>query len=221
MGPKRPSSPTTAAHCKHRLKFSLFVSFTPCKKTLPTFSFHDIIKLLQFIVISLNLIKNEIMKSWNNKLRRKCYSLLSKKSNDSTLHRITLEYRPGYTREEATRVQNHGCRHLVSENLRKLLSVQKILSGSGRSGRLRLMGKYIGRCLVARPEQDNTFRADNTQCIWCSQMRNKMVAQCLVSRISRPLYLTPHHAKPNLMTFYRNLAPMFENHLGKKTKKNL
>ena len=36
-------------------------------------------------------------------------------------------------------------------------AVQKVLSGSGRAGRLRLMGKYIGHRLVARPELDNTF----------------------------------------------------------------
>ena len=35
--------------------------------------------------------------------------------------------------------------------------VQKVLSGSGRAERLRLMGKYIGLRLVARPELDNTF----------------------------------------------------------------
>jgi len=42
------------------------------------------------------------------------------------------------------------------------LSVQKVLSGFGPAGRLRLMGKYIGRRLVARPEPDNTFWTDST-----------------------------------------------------------
>jgi len=37
------------------------------------------------------------------------------------------------------------------------LAVQKVLSGSGRDGKLRLMGKYFGHRLVARPELDNTF----------------------------------------------------------------
>jgi len=36
------------------------------------------------------------------------------------------------------------------------------LSGSDRAGRLRLMGKYIGHRLVARPEPDNTFWTDGT-----------------------------------------------------------
>jgi len=44
----------------------------------------------------------------------------------------------------------------------KVIAVQKVLSGSGRTGRLRLMGKYIGHRLVARPELDNTFWTDST-----------------------------------------------------------
>jgi len=40
------------------------------------------------------------------------------------------------------------------------LSVQKVLSGSGRAGRLRLMGIYICHRLVARSEPDNTFWTD-------------------------------------------------------------
>jgi len=43
-----------------------------------------------------------------------------------------------------------------------VLSVQKVLSGSGRAGRLRLMGQYIGHRLVAQPELDNTFWTDST-----------------------------------------------------------
>jgi len=43
-----------------------------------------------------------------------------------------------------------------------VLAVQKVLSGSERAGRLRLMGKYIGHRLVARPELDNTFWTDST-----------------------------------------------------------
>ena len=39
----------------------------------------------------------------------------------------------------------------------QVLSVQKSLSGSGRTERLRLMGKFISHRLVARPELDNTF----------------------------------------------------------------
>jgi len=42
------------------------------------------------------------------------------------------------------------------------LAVQKVLSGSGRAGRLRLMEKYIDHRLVARPEPDNTFWTDST-----------------------------------------------------------
>jgi len=38
-----------------------------------------------------------------------------------------------------------------------VLAVQKVLSGSGRAGRFRRIGKYIGHRLVARPELDNTF----------------------------------------------------------------
>jgi len=38
-----------------------------------------------------------------------------------------------------------------------VLAVQKVLSGSGRARRLRLMGKYIGHRLVARSEPANTF----------------------------------------------------------------
>jgi len=43
-----------------------------------------------------------------------------------------------------------------------VLAVQKVLSGSGRAERLRLMGKYIGHRLVARPELDNTFWTAST-----------------------------------------------------------
>ena len=43
-----------------------------------------------------------------------------------------------------------------------VLIVQKVLSGSDHAGRLRLMGKYIGHRLVARPELDNTFWTDST-----------------------------------------------------------
>jgi len=43
-----------------------------------------------------------------------------------------------------------------------ILSVQKVLSGSGRAGRLRLTGKYIGHRVVARPELDDTFWTDST-----------------------------------------------------------
>ena len=45
----------------------------------------------------------------------------------------------------------------------RVLAVQKVLSGSGRAGRLRLMGKYIGHRLVARSELDNTFWTDSTK----------------------------------------------------------
>jgi len=43
-----------------------------------------------------------------------------------------------------------------------VLSVRKVLSGSGRTGRLCLMGKYIGHRLVAPPKVDNTFLTDST-----------------------------------------------------------
>jgi len=39
----------------------------------------------------------------------------------------------------------------------KVLSSQNVSSGSGRAGRLRLMGKYVDHRLVARPELDNIF----------------------------------------------------------------
>ena len=39
----------------------------------------------------------------------------------------------------------------------EVLAVQKVLSGSGRARRLRLMGKYIAHRLVARSELDSTF----------------------------------------------------------------
>ena len=51
---------------------------------------------------------------------------------------------------------------LLSLNTCLVLSVQKVLSGSGRPTRLRLRGKYIGHRLVARPEPDNTFCTDST-----------------------------------------------------------
>jgi len=38
-----------------------------------------------------------------------------------------------------------------------VLAVQEVLSGFGRAGKLRLIGKYIDQRLVARPELDNTF----------------------------------------------------------------
>jgi len=50
----------------------------------------------------------------------------------------------------------------ANQNMLDVLAVQKVLSGSGRAGRLRLMGKYIGHRLVARPELDNTFWTDST-----------------------------------------------------------
>jgi len=40
-------------------------------------------------------------------------------------------------------------------------SVQKVLSGSDRAGRLRLMEKYVGLRLVTRPELYNTFWTDS------------------------------------------------------------
>ena len=43
-----------------------------------------------------------------------------------------------------------------------VLSFQKVLSGSGRARRLRLMGKYIDHRLIARTEPDNTFWDDST-----------------------------------------------------------
>jgi len=45
----------------------------------------------------------------------------------------------------------------------EVLTSQKVLSGSGHAGRLRLMGKYIDHCLIARPELDNTFRDGSTR----------------------------------------------------------
>jgi len=44
--------------------------------------------------------------------------------------------------------------------LSKALAFQKVLSASGRAGRL-LMGKYFGHRLIARPELDNTFCTDS------------------------------------------------------------
>ena len=44
-----------------------------------------------------------------------------------------------------------------------VLTVQKLLSGSGRAGKLRLMEKYIGHRLVARRELDNTYWTDSTR----------------------------------------------------------
>ena len=41
-------------------------------------------------------------------------------------------------------------------------SSPKGISGSGRDGRLRLMRKYIGYRLIARPELDNTFWTAST-----------------------------------------------------------
>ena len=43
-----------------------------------------------------------------------------------------------------------------------VVSVQKVLSGTGHAGRLRLMGKYIDHRLVARPQPDNIFWTDST-----------------------------------------------------------
>jgi len=56
------------------------------------------------------------------------------------------------------------CRFVSSVNrYYHVTAVQKVLSGSGRAGRLRLMGKYIGHRLVARLELDNTFWTDSTE----------------------------------------------------------
>jgi len=53
-----------------------------------------------------------------------------------------------------------GIRNFIQ--LKPILAYQSKRSGSGRAGRLRLMGKYIGHCLLARPELDNTFWTDST-----------------------------------------------------------
>ena len=50
----------------------------------------------------------------------------------------------------------------VYVNYNTVISVQKVLSGSGSAGRLRLMGKYIGHRLVARPDPVKTFWTDRT-----------------------------------------------------------
>jgi len=42
----------------------------------------------------------------------------------------------------------------------QVLEVQKVLSGSDHAGGLRLMGKYIGHRLVARPELDGQYLTD-------------------------------------------------------------
>ena len=44
-----------------------------------------------------------------------------------------------------------------------VLSAQKVLSGSDRGGRPRLMGKYIDHRLLARPEPDCTVWTDSTK----------------------------------------------------------
>jgi len=53
-----------------------------------------------------------------------------------------------------------------------LSSVQKLLPGSDRTGRLRLMGKYIGQRLVARPELDNTVWTESTSILKSSNRFN-------------------------------------------------
>jgi len=67
-------------------------------------------------------------------------------------------------RAENACISLRSCRIVTSvlNVLRHVLSSQKVLSGSGRAGRLRLMEKYIGHRLVARPEPDNTFWDDST-----------------------------------------------------------
>ena len=57
-----------------------------------------------------------------------------------------------------------------------VLAVQKVLSGSGRAGRIR-MGKYIGHRLVARTELENTFWTDST-CCWTSKLSLKKNWSC-------------------------------------------
>jgi len=65
-----------------------------------------------------------------------------------------------------------GAAILFPQFLRKLLAVQKVLSGSGRAWKLR-MGKYLGHRLVARPELGNTFGTDSTQYIsWSHEKQN-------------------------------------------------
>ena len=52
------------------------------------------------------------------------------------------------------------CKHklfFALEWIIKVLSSQKVLSGSGRAGRLRLMREYTDHRLVARPQPNNTF----------------------------------------------------------------
>jgi len=54
--------------------------------------------------------------------------------------------------------------HLIyPQVIMSVLSVQNVLSGSGRAGGLRFKGKYIDHRLVARPELDSTFWTDSTE----------------------------------------------------------
>jgi len=68
------------------------------------------------------------------------------------------------SRLEAYRAKNRNKNGvgLPKEQNYMVLSVQKLLSGSGRAGTLRHMGKYLGHRLAARPELDNTFWTDST-----------------------------------------------------------
>jgi len=78
------------------------------------------------------------------------------------------DWESGYSRDKDG-YNDYGCgikieiRHHnhFSEDI--ILSVQKVLSGSRRAGSLRLMGKYVGLRLVARPEPVNTFWTDSTR----------------------------------------------------------
>ena len=50
--------------------------------------------------------------------------------------------------------------HLSSSGGASYCQCKKVLYGSGRAGRLRLMEKYVGHRLVARPGEENTFWTD-------------------------------------------------------------
>jgi len=65
------------------------------------------------------------------------------------------------------------------------LTVQKVFSGSGRAGRLRFMGKYIGHRLVARPELDNTFWSDSTSTL-CPIVKVIFHTSCVAPFVVEP-----------------------------------
>ena len=89
------------------------------------------------------------------------HDIYNQKANMRYSSHALINSCPNYIKPKSNHAQNKPCGNQNHAQI-VVLSVQKVLSGSGRVGGLRLVGKYIDHRLVARPEPDNTFWTDST-----------------------------------------------------------